>query len=123
VLFAPYDVIFSRFDVVEPDMLYVSKAREQLFQEHALTGAPDLVVEIASRSTRKRDRTIKYQLYERMDVHEYWTIDWKSAVVSVHRKSGKTFGPAIELRLEQGDVLTSPLFPGLQLRLADIFKQ
>src|SRR3989442_9948316 len=81
VLFSPLDVIFSKFDVVEPDLLYVSKAREAAFQEHALIGAPDLVVEVASKSTRKRDQTIKHRLYERMDVLENWTVDRKTAIV------------------------------------------
>jgi len=123
VLFAPFDVIFSKFDVVEPDLLYVSKAREASLQEHGLTGAPDLVVEIASKSTRKRDQTTKYRLYERMNVLEYWTVDRKTAIVGVHRKAGVRFADAVELSLERGDVLTTPIFPGLQLRLADIFKQ
>ena len=123
VLFSPFDVIFSRFDVVEPDLLYVSKARDAVLQEHGATGAPDLVVEVASKSTRKRDQTIKYRLYERMDVLEYWMIDRKAAIVRVYRKHGDRFAAAIAFSPECGDVLTTPIFPGLQLRLADIFKQ
>ena len=119
----PVDVIVSRFDVVEPDLQYISNARApELLSGDWVTGAPDLVVEIASKSTRKRDNTIKYKLYERIDVLEYWTIDPETEVVRVHRKAGQKFGDAIELALDRGDVLTSPIFPGLQLRLADIFK-
>jgi len=123
VLLSPFDVIFSKFDVVEPDLLYLSKARETSVQEHGLTGSPDLVVEIASKSTRKRDQTVKFRLYERMDVLEYWTVDRKTAAVRVYRKAGDEFDKAVELSLDRGDVLTTPLFPGLQLRLADIFKE
>jgi Uma2 family endonuclease len=120
----PVDVIISKFDVVEPDLQYISNARApELLSGNWVTGAPDLIVEIASKSTRKRDNTIKYKFYERINVLEYWTIDPETEVVRVHRKAGKRFGPAVELSLDRGDVLTTPLFPDLQLRLADIFKQ
>lgn len=71
VFAAPLDVVFSDFDVVEPDLLYLSKARaaEVLTSKHA-KGAPDLVVEIGSKGTRKRDETIKRRLYERFGVSE-----------------------------------------------------
>jgi Uma2 family endonuclease len=58
-----------------------------------------------------------------MNVLEYWTVDRKSGVVLVYRRTGDVFGSAVELALSRGDVLTTALFPGLQLRLADIFKQ
>ena len=119
----PVDVIISRFDVVEPDLQYVSNARApELLSGDWVTGAPDLVVEIASKSTRKRDNTIKYKFYEQINVTEYWTIDPETEVVRVHRKAGEKFANAIEFTLVRGDVLSTPLFPGLQLRLADIFK-
>ncbi|HEV8319950.1 MAG TPA: Uma2 family endonuclease [Vicinamibacterales bacterium] len=53
---APFDVVFSRFDVVEPDLLYIAGARQDdvLTAAH-VRGAPDLVVEIGSPGTRKRD--------------------------------------------------------------------
>jgi Uma2 family endonuclease len=123
VFFAPLDVIFSSVDVVEPDLLYVSKARGTILQEHGAMGPPDLVVEIASKSTRTRDQTIKLRLYERKNVLEYWTIDRKSAEVVVYRRTGDAFGSAVEFALGRGDELTTPLFPGLELRLADIFKR
>ena len=124
VLGVPLDVIFTKHDVVEPDLQFVSNARApEVFTGDWATGAPDLVVEIASKSTRKRDNTLKYRLYEKMNVLEYWTIDPETEVVRVHRRSGKKFGAAIEFSLDRGDVLTTPIFPGLPLRLADIFKQ
>src|ERR1019366_5389020 len=59
-------VVFSDFDVVEPDLLYVSSARAaEILTPLHVRGTPDLVIEIASPSTRKRDQTIKRRLYER----------------------------------------------------------
>src|SRR5207247_3309030 len=95
---APVDVVTSTFDVVEPDLLYFSneRAAEVLTPKHA-TGAPELVVEIASKSTRKRDATIKKQLYERSGVVEYWVADPELAVVRIYRRTGEGFGRATEL--------------------------
>jgi Uma2 family endonuclease len=75
VFVAPFDVVFSRFDVVEPDLLYVSKGRLSVLTEKNVQGAPDLVVEVLSPSTAETDRTIKLKLYARYGVQEHWIID------------------------------------------------
>ena len=69
VFSAPYDIVFTAVDVVEPDLLYFSTERytKVITPQHAV-GAPDLVVEIGSSSTRLRDETIKRRLYKRSGV-------------------------------------------------------
>jgi Uma2 family endonuclease len=92
VFVAPLDVLFSHFDVVEPDVLYVSNERApELLAGQYVTGAPDLVVEVGSPGTRQRDETIKRRLYERSDVIEYWVVDPDIEVVRVYRRSDKGF--------------------------------
>jgi Putative restriction endonuclease len=62
-------VVFSRFDIVEPDLLYVANERAaEIVTKLHVEGSPDLVVEIGSPGTRTLDETIKRQLYERADV-------------------------------------------------------
>src|SRR5438552_18973974 len=51
VFVSPYDIVFSRFDVVEPDLLYISKERSGIITRKNVQGAPDLVVEVLSEST------------------------------------------------------------------------
>ena len=123
VLYAPYDIVFSKFDVVEPDLLYLSheRAAQVLTDAHA-RGAPELVVEIASKGTRKRDETIKRRLYERSGVSEYWVVDPEIDAVRIYRRGPSAYERAIELSREAGDVLKTPLLPGLDLPLGDIFK-
>jgi Uma2 family endonuclease len=87
-----------------------------------VNGTPDLVIEIGSPRTRKRDETIKRRLYERSGAGEYWVVDPELDIVRVYRRVGNSFGPPHELSLEAGDVLTTPLFPGREFPLADIFK-
>ena len=120
---APFDVVFSMFDVVEPDLLYLSNARaaEALTPQH-VRGVPELVMEIGSPSTRKRDETIKRRLYERAGVSEYWVVDPDLDTVRVYRREGETFARVVELSADAGDVLTTPLLPGLQIQLQRVLK-
>jgi Uma2 family endonuclease len=119
---APYDVVFSDFDVVEPDLLYLSheRAAQVLTPLHA-KGVPEIVVEIGSKGTRKRDETIKRRLYERAGVTEYWVIDPEIDVMRVYRRAGDGFGRPQEISREADDVLTTALLPGLELPLARLF--
>jgi Uma2 family endonuclease len=122
LFFAPLDVVFSRFDVVEPDLLYMSNARaaEVLTSKH-VAGVPELVIEIGSPGTRKRDQTLKRLLYERMGVTEYWVVDPDLDVIRVCRRTDEGFDRPMELSGEAGDVLTCPLIPGLEVPLARVF--
>lgn len=122
VFYAPLDVLFSKFDVVDPDILYVSneRAAELLAGPH-ITGAPDLVIEIASPGTRQRDETIKRRLYERFGVVEYWIVDPEIDVIRVYRRTGEGFARTHELSHEAGNVLTTPILPGLDIPLARVF--
>ena len=123
IFYAPFDVVFTRYDVVEPDLLYLSHARARdVLTAANVQGVPELVVEIGSPSTRKRDETIKRRLYEREGVSEYWVVDPDIDVIRVYRREGDDFGRPRELSVEAGDVLTTPLFEGLELPLARVFQ-
>jgi Uma2 family endonuclease len=118
---APFDVIFSDLDVVEPDLLYITRARLEVLTREHVRGAPDLVVEILSPSTRRTDEITKRKLYERFEVQEYWVVDPELDVVKVYRRAEDGFGKAVELTAEQDDVLTTPLLPGWSALLRDVF--
>ncbi len=121
---APFDVVFSDIDIVEPDLLYLSheRARAVLTDKH-VKGAPDLVIEIGSPGTRRRDETIKRHLYERAGVAEYWFVDPEVDTVRVYRRDGDRFAVVRELLRETDDVLTTDLLPGLDIPLARIFRE
>jgi Uma2 family endonuclease len=124
VFVAPLDVVLSSFDVVEPDLLYLSNERAaQVITPLHVRGVPELVVEIASKGTRKRDETIKRRLYERAAVSEYWVVDPAIDVVRVYRREGDRLGRPQELSREASDVLTTSLLPGLKLPLTRIFRE
>jgi Uma2 family endonuclease len=115
--------VFTQFDVVEPDLLYLSNARAaQVLTSANVQGAPELVVEVGSPGTQRHDETIKRHLYERAGVSEYWIVDPELDVVRVHRRAGEGFTRPIGLSAEAGDVLATPLLPGLELSLASLFR-
>jgi Uma2 family endonuclease len=116
---SPYDVVLSEFDVVEPDLLVVTPESAGKITEANLQGAPDLVVEILSPSTKGRDRVLKLRLYEKFGVREYWIVDPVGESVEVLRPvEGRLV--AVE-SLGRDDELTSPLFPKLAIRLGSVF--
>jgi Uma2 family endonuclease len=122
IFVAPLDVVFTKHDVVEPDVLFFTP---EGFKTHVgarnAEGPPDLAVEVLSPSTRRRDEMIKRRLYERMGVGEYWIVDPEIEAVKVFRLNAGRY-ERTELRLEDGDVLTTSLFPGLQLPLQAVFE-
>jgi Uma2 family endonuclease len=122
VLYAPFDVLLSPHDIVQPDLLFVSNERAAILTEANAQGAPDMVVEVLSNSTRRRDETLKRDRYERFGVLEYWLVDPLRRTVRILRRSGVGFAAPQELSAAAGDILTTALLPGFEIRVAKIFE-
>lgn len=121
VFLAPFDVLLTEFDIVQPDLLFLSAERRHLRTDQNLQGAPDLVVEILSPGTRRVDERVKRQLYERTGVQEYWIVDPEEETVQIFREAEGAFGEREVLRRQDGAALTTSLLPGLSLALEEIF--
>ena len=119
VCVAPCDVVLSDSDVVQPDLLFISRAREHILTDDNVRGAPDLVIEILSPSTAERDLGYKHDLYGRHGVLEYWIVDPMAETVAVHRQGDGRLEAAETLG--RGDTLRTALLDGLELKLDDIF--
>lgn len=74
ILDAPTDVVMAEDVVLQPDILFISKEREDIIKPQAVMGPPDLVVEIASPSTSFYDTVKKRDLYQRCGVKEFWLV-------------------------------------------------
>jgi Uma2 family endonuclease len=122
VFAAPIDVVLSRHDVLQPDLLFISNERAGIVTEKNIQGAPDLVVEILSESTRRLDEGEKLSRYELFGVRECWFFDPATARVRVYRAKGGRFELAAELSAAASDVLTTPLLPGFAIPLLDLFR-
>ncbi|MCM2269799.1 MAG: Uma2 family endonuclease [Thermoanaerobaculia bacterium] len=107
---SPVDVVLAPHSVVQPDLVYVGAERAGIVRDR-VEGAPDLVVEVLSPATARRDLGEKLRLYAGAGVAEYWIID----------PAGRTFeflahrdGAFLLLLPEQG-VYRSPALRGLEL--------
>jgi Uma2 family endonuclease len=123
LFFAPLDVVFSLYDVVEPDLLFVASDQLEILTEKNVQGAPAIVVEVLSTGTRERDEHIKRQLFDRCGVREYWLVDPERNQVTVHRREdGRALRPGGPLTAADHVLLTTPLLPGFSLSIAELFK-
>jgi len=119
VVSAPLEVYFSKTNLAQPDVMFISKNRLDIIKPTQIKGAPDLVIEVLSPGTERIDRTVKLKMYAKFGVREYWMAKEKTATVEIFRlQEGKL---VLVARLGKSDVLTSPLFPGLEIPLAEIF--
>ncbi len=119
VIASPVDVHLSEHDVVQPDILFVSKERDDRIVHEGVHGAPDLIVEVLSPSTRDLDLGAKKILYARHGVIEYWVLDLHDQTVSIYRLEEDVATP--KLRLEGDATLTSDVVPGFALPLEELF--
>ncbi len=124
VFAAPFDVVLSYHDVVEPDLLVVLADQSDIVTDKHVRGAPALVVEILSPGTTRRDLGIKSQAYERCGVREYWLVDPNAQSITMRRRNqADTLSDKGILSAGAGEHLTSPLLPGFGLRLPDLFRR
>ena len=105
--------------MVEPDISIVCDPSK--LDQHGCKGAPDMVVEILSPSTRRHDRMTKFNLYQRAGVQEYWIVDpinkdVQSFVLEDGRYSVKEFGTA-------GDKMKVNVLDGCVIDLSEVFPE
>lgn len=119
IMLAPLDVHFDEENIVQPDVIYIRNERLDIIRDGFIFGVPDLVVEILSESTGRRDKTIKKALYERFGVKEYWLADpvYRTVEQFVLRDGGY----ALAATLTEEDTLRSPTVPCLEIDLGTIF--
>ncbi|MCE2501706.1 MAG: Uma2 family endonuclease [Dehalococcoidia bacterium] len=119
VFVAPVDVVIGGFKTYQPDLLFVSNMRHHIFDGHGIAGAPDVVVEILSDSTRRRDLNGKLPVYAANDVREVWIVDLEAATVSIHASYGTGLTPVRVFTAQ--DILVSDMMPGVSVDLGPIF--
>ena len=115
----PTDVLLSDHDVVQPDLIFVSRERKHVITDANIQGAPDLVVEILSPSSATRDRRDKFDLYAMHGVAEYWLISPEARIVRVFVLRGGVFEEVG--RYCENDTLTSTTLEGLEIDLSEVF--
>jgi len=116
---APFDVVLSDTNIVQPDLVYVSKEHSEIITEKNIRGTPDLVVEILSKSTAATDRILKRDLYAQFEVREYWIVDPDANTVEVYVWTPTRYQK--KKGLGRTDRLTTEVIPGLVIALEEVF--
>ena len=119
VLIAPYDAHINQFNTYQPDLLFVSHARRPILQRTGAYGAPEVVVEILSESTRRRDLSAKLPVYLAAGVGEVVIVDLDDRTAAVYTQSGGGIAPARVFGAD--DTLTLDGMPGVSVALGPIF--
>ncbi|MFI5268851.1 MAG: Uma2 family endonuclease [Chloroflexota bacterium] len=117
---APVDVIFDQYNVTSPDLVFVVKDRLGILTEANIQGAPDIIVEILSPSTRRRDLGIKMQIYARFGAPWYFVVDARARTVQPYELIEGAYSPLPLLR--DDDLLSCPLLPGVTTSVAVLFR-
>jgi len=122
VFAAPFDVCLNGMgdkdhDVVQPDILVI--CNESILDDKRCNGVPDLVIEILSPSTIKRDLFIKLDKYKKAAVCEYWVIDPKNKVVNVHLLEDGNYKI---IKYTSNENIAVKMLDGLVITLPDVFR-
>jgi Uma2 family endonuclease len=124
VIYSPYDVILDSNVVVQPDILYISKENIKNIKKRGLFGSPDLVVEIVSPSSLKRDTEDKRNIYKKYGIKEYWIIFPNEEIIEVlelEEGTYKVFDYSSTEDTDNEQKVKSKVFAGLEIKLKDIF--
>lgn len=120
VFIAPYDIVFSKWTALEPDLLFIRKDRASIVTEANVQGAPDLVIEILSPSNKAYDRKTKLRAYEKAGVPEIWYFDPEDDSAEILNLGGDGFY-VVTARLSGSEAIVSKALPGLTLTLDQVF--
>ena len=132
------DVYFPDGSTYKPDLVVVSEENKNIMSSNkGIYGAPDMVVEVLSKSTMKKDFTIKKDTYEKFGVKEYWIVDPYMQSIEVYiLRDGKYEMDSSdyviyndeewrklndEQKAASKTVISPAIFPEIKIRLIDIF--
>lgn len=115
---APLDMVLTNTRATQPDVVYISNERLDIIKTR-LMDAADLVAEVISPNSRRRDRIDKRDLYEQHGVKEYWLIDPEALTVEVlHLVQGEF---QLVGRWRPGESAESRLLKGFRVKVSGLF--
>lgn len=113
-IMAPADVVLSRENVVQPDVMVFLGENLSTIQWKNAQRAPDIAVEVLSEGTHRHDTVTKRRLYAQHGVTEMWIVDPEEASVTIVRNGKETIVT---------DTIATPLLPGFTMPLRDVFAE
>jgi Uma2 family endonuclease len=119
VYIAPFDVILDRSSVVVPDLVFVARDRLGIVAERGVEGAPDLIIEILSPGTARRDRVAKLNAYAGHGVRHYWLVDPEAKTLEAFELVESTYH--LVAAVAGDDDFHPVLFPELMIPLPELW--
>ncbi len=119
VFYAPCDVYLDNENVVQPDILFISKDRLHIIGEKNIQGALDLVIEIISENSAYRDMVQKKKLYAKSGAKEYWIVIPEEELIEIHLLRENIYHLGNTYR--KNHALESPTLSGFKLNIQEIF--
>ena len=119
IFFAPYDVYLDEENVIQPDIMFISKERLNIIGEKNIQGAPCLTIEIISESSAYRDMVQKKKLYAKFGVKEYWIVIPGEGLIEIYLLKDGIYKFLKTYR--KNDALESTTLKGLKIELKEIF--
>ncbi len=117
---APIDVFLDSYNAVQPDLVFVSSENQGIITNDGIVGIPDLVIEIISPSSVIRDRVDKKNLYEKLNIKEYWIIDPQYQDIEVYSILNGRYELLSGVTMFEGE-LKSNLLEGISMELTELF--
>jgi Uma2 family endonuclease len=118
IFIAPVDLVLDMHNTVQPDLIFISSANAGIIQRRGIFGVPDLLVELVSPSSVRRDRYEKKELYARFGVKEYWIGDPANKALEILTLEKGAY--QLDSCAEEHGKLTSMILPGLEFDIAEL---
>jgi Uma2 family endonuclease/predicted DNA-binding transcriptional regulator AlpA len=118
---APLDVTPLDFNVVQPDLFYVSGEQKLIVKEARIDGQPALVVEVMSPSSARKDRLQKMQIYQKAQVQHYWLVDPQEKTLECFAWRDGVY--ALVAAGMDEDIVEHPNFTGLSIALKSLWSK
>jgi Uma2 family endonuclease len=117
---SPLDIVFSEYDVVQPDVVFFNAARKGVIDwGQPIRDAPDLVVEALSPSTNGNDRGRKLRMFARYGVPEYWILNPSERTFEVRSLHGEDY--VVGQTATCGKTVVSATLPDLVCEVSKVF--
>ncbi|MDF2668006.1 MAG: hypothetical protein K0R67_312 [Paenibacillus sp.] len=119
VVVAPMDVHLDEENVVQPDVIFISNENSSIIVNQRIHGAPNLLVEILSKSSGTHDKIRKKELYAKFAVPEYWIVDPLHHLIDQFLLVNKEYH--LHRTYGEADTLTTDTIPCISIDLARLF--
>ncbi len=118
---APLDVTPLDYNVVQPDVFYVSGEQQVMVKDARIDGAPALVVEVISPSSGRKDRLQKMRIYQKAQVQHYWLLDPQEKTLECFAWRDGVY--AVVASGMDDDIVEHPDFAGLSIALKSLWSK